>query len=158
MLEEKDQLLNVIGGQLPSHVVKWMSDRMTDSGAGQIFPELENIPSDLLDLDVLRLGEVPEEQVDVHVIVRKLGGNLLADENIRKLSDLEAPVDPIVIGEGDIGHPFLLQPLIQLPRIRIAIGKLEPAENPFCGSIAKFGVNVEIDFRGHLVAFKNSSW
>src|SRR5271166_5180681 len=152
MLEEKDQLLHMIGGQLPSHVVKRMSNRMTDSGVRQIFPELKNIPSDLLDLDVLRLGQVPEEQVDVHLIIRKPGRNLLADENIRKLGDLETSVDPVVIGEGNVCHPLLFQPLIQLPRIRIAIGKLEAAKNPFCGSITKFRVNVEVDFCGHRIA------
>src|SRR5690242_14040656 len=94
----------MIGGQLPSHVVKWVSDRMTDSGLRQICPELEYVASNLLDLDVLRLGQVPEEQVDVHMIVRKPGRHLLADENIRKLSDLEASVDPVVIREGDVGH------------------------------------------------------
>src|SRR5271166_5485523 len=97
----------MIGGQLPSHVVKRMSDGMTDSGVRQIFPELKNIPSDLLDLDVLRLGQIPEEQVDVYLIIRKPGRNLLADENIRKLSDLEASVDLVVIGEGDVGHSLL---------------------------------------------------
>jgi hypothetical protein len=57
-----------------------------------------------------------------------------------------------VIGKGDVRHPFLFQPLIQLPRIGIAIWKFEATENPFCGSIAEFRVDMEIDFGGHLVS------
>jgi hypothetical protein len=37
-----------------------MSDRMTDSGVRQVFLELVDISPDPLDLDVLRLGKVPE--------------------------------------------------------------------------------------------------
>ena len=91
------------------------------------------------------------------LIVRKLGRHLLADEGIRELCDLQASVDPVVIGEGDVGHPLFFQPLIQHPRIGIAIGKLEAAENPFRGSIAEFRMNMEIDFRGHLLAERSVS-
>src|SRR5580704_547261 len=138
MLEQKDQLLHMIRSQLPIHVVKRMGNRMLDSSERQIFLELVHVPFDLLDLGVLRLRKVPEKQMDVYVIVWELGCYLLADKGIRELCDLEASVDPVVIGEGYVTHSLFFQPPVQHPRIGIAVGKLEAAENPFRGSIAEF--------------------
>src|ERR1700693_376063 len=114
-----------------------MGDRMVDPCERQILLKLVDIPSDLLDLSVLRLGEVPEKQVDLYAIVGKLGRHLLTNESIRELCDLQATVDSVVVGEGYVAHPLFFQPAVQHPRIRIAIGKLEAAKNPFRGSIAE---------------------
>src|ERR1700681_3493977 len=114
---------------------------MLNPGQGQILLKLENVPFDLLDLSVLPLGKVPEKQVNFYVVVGELGRHFLADEGIRKLSDLQATIDPVVIGKGYITHPLFFQPSVQDPRIGVAIRKLEAAKNPFRGAIAEFRMN-----------------
>jgi hypothetical protein len=76
--------------------------------------------------------------VDFDAVAGKMSRNFLTDEGIRELCDLQTTIDPIVIGEGDVGHPFFLQPSVQNLRIGIAIGKFEAAKNPFRRSIAEF--------------------
>src|SRR6202790_1048109 len=133
-----------------------MSHRMLNPGQRQILLKLKNVPFDFLDLPVLSLGKVPEKQVNFYVVVGELGRYLLADEGIRKRSDLQAPIDPVVIGKGYIAHPLFFQPSVQGLRIGVAIRKLEAAENPFRGTIAKLRMNMEIDFRGHVISRESS--
>src|ERR1700731_2182366 len=156
MLEQKDQLLNVVRSQLLIHVVQRMGNRMLDSGEHQIFLKLVDVSSELLDLGVLRLSKVPDDQVNLNVVVvGKEGCHLFADESIRQLCDLKASVDPVVIGECNVGHPLFFQPPVKQSWIGIAIGELEAAENPFSGSIAEFRMDMEVDFCGHRVSWES---
>ena len=108
MFKQQDQLLDVIGCQLPVHVVKRMSHRVPDSGQRKVFLKLVNISSDLLDFSMLLLGEIPEKQVDFDAIVGKMGCHFFTDEGVRELCDLQTTIDPVMIGKGDVGHPFFL--------------------------------------------------
>src|SRR3984893_4984716 len=142
----------MIGAQLPIRIIQRMGNRMMNSGERQIFLKLVNIPFDPLDLDMLRLSQVPEKQVDLDAILGKVGGHFLTDKRVRIICDLQATVDPIVIGESNISHPLFLQPAVQHPWIGIAVGELKAAKNPFRGSIAELRMNMEIDFRSHFVS------
>src|ERR1700733_9100856 len=138
MLEQQDQLLHVIRSQLPVHVVQWMGNRMMNSSACQIFLKFVNVSSNFLDLGVLGFIQVPQEQVNPHAVVRKLGSHFLADKGVWMLADLQATVDPVVVREGDVSHPFLFQSAVQHLWIGVAIRKLEAAKIPFRRSFAEF--------------------
>ena len=89
--------------------------------------------------------------MNVDVVIRKLCGDLHAEKGVGKLGNLKATIDSIVVSESDKGHPLLFQPLIQLLRVGIAVGKFEAPKKPFSRAIAESGMNMEIDFRGHVV-------
>src|ERR1700730_6315188 len=86
-----------------------------------------------------------------YVVVRKLSAEFETDECSREVGNLEAAVDPVMVSEGNKCHPLLLQPMVKGSRSRIAIGKIEPAKKPFCRSVAKPRMKVEIDFRSHPI-------
>lgn len=75
-------------------------------------------------------------------IIRKTGGDLFADKSARQMCNLKTAVDRIVIGDGDEIHPTLEQLLVQLFWVRITIGKIQTAEEPFFRARAVARVNV----------------
>ena len=50
-------------------------------------------------------------------VVWKIGGDLFADKSARPINDLQAPLDGIVVGNGDEVHPSVEQFFIQLFRV-----------------------------------------
>ena len=83
------------------------------------------------------------------MIFGKLGGNFDTDEAARQIGDLQTTVDTVVVSESDKSHPLLFQSMIKAAWSRVAIGKVESAKEPLCGSVAKPGVKMEIDFSCH---------
>ncbi len=75
-------------------------------------------------------------------IIRKTRGDLFADKSARQVRNLEAAVDRIVIGDGDEIHSMLEQLLVQLFWVRITVGKIQAAEEPFFRARAVARVNV----------------
>src|ERR1700730_6182198 len=126
-----------------------MRDCMTDRVIGKIFLKLENVWSERLYVAMLCFADVPNQQMHRHLILREVRGHLYAHKRVMEISDLQATVDPIVVGQGDIGHPFLFQPSIEVLWTRVAVRKLESTKDPFSGSIAEFGMNMKIDFFSH---------
>src|ERR1700730_17116330 len=131
-----------------------MRYRVANAAPREIELQFENIFSELLDVIVLRFRQVPQQQVSVYVVIRELGGDLLTDKSVGKLRNFTATIDSVVISESDKGHPPFFKPLIQFFGVRIAVGEFESPKNPLCGAITEFRVNMEIDFRGHVVVQK----
>ena len=122
---------------------------MLDPLPGQKPLQFVDVSAVLLDFPVLRLVDVPDQEVDGDLILWKLRGDLFAEEGPGQLGDLQASIDPIVIREGDKRHPLRLQAIVDLVRIRVTVRKLEPPKNPLGGAIAEFGVNVKVNLGGH---------
>jgi hypothetical protein len=61
-------------------------------------------------------------------VMREVRGHLFADESARQVSDVEATIDGIVIGDGDVIHPAFAQLLVHILWIGIAVRKIEPSE------------------------------
>jgi hypothetical protein len=62
--------------------------------------------------------------VQLATVVRKISGDLLADEGPGQVRDLKAAIDRVVIGNGNVIHPPFAQLSIQLLWIGIAVGKI----------------------------------
>ena len=77
-------------------------------------------------------------------IVWKIGGDLFADESARPINDLQAAVDGIVVGNGDVIHSSLKQFFVQLFRIGIAVGEIETAKEPFFRARTVARMNMKI--------------
>jgi hypothetical protein len=75
-------------------------------------------------------------------VIRKIRRDLFADKSARQVRNLEAARDRIVIGDGDVIHPALEQLLMQLFWVRITVGKIKAAEEPFFRARAVTRVNM----------------
>lgn len=75
-------------------------------------------------------------------IIRKTRRDLFADKSARQVRNLEATVDRIVIGDGDEIHPAFEQLLVQLFWVRITVGKIQTAKEPFFRARAVARVNM----------------
>ena len=75
-------------------------------------------------------------------IIRKIRGDLFADKSAWQVRNLQAARDGIVIGDGDVIHPALEQLFMQLFWVRITVGKIKTAEEPFFRARAVTRVNM----------------
>src|ERR1700722_2891125 len=87
--------------------------------------------------------------MDGYMVIRKFGSDFDANECARQFGNLQAAVDPVVVGESDKSHPLFPQPMVKGARSRIAIREIEPAEKPLRRSVAKPRMEMEIDFGSH---------
>ena len=58
----------MVRGQTAILVIERVRDRMTDAVLTEILPEFKNISAELLDFDVLRFGDVPNQQMDGYML------------------------------------------------------------------------------------------
>ena len=77
-------------------------------------------------------------------VVGKIRGDLFADKRARPINDLQAALDAIVVGNGDVVHSSLEQLSIQLFRVGIAVGEIETAKEPFFRARTVARMNMKI--------------
>lgn len=77
-------------------------------------------------------------------IVWKISGDLFADKSARPINDLQAALDSIVVGNGDVIHSSFEQFFVELFRIGIAVGEIETAKEPFFRARAVARMNMKI--------------
>ena len=126
--------------------VERMGDRVRDFAALQIPLQRKNIVPDDNDIVVLLFGDAPDQEVDLAGVLREIRRDLLADECVGQISDRQTTVDRVVVGDGDKIHPAFHQLSMELARVGIGVGKIEPAEQPFFRAGAESGVNVKVTF------------
>ena len=131
MFEEQNEPFEMRGLEFAVDAVERMRHRMGDFAALQISLQGKNIVPDNDDIVVLLFSDAPDQDVDLAGVLWKISGDLLADKRVRQISDLETTVDRVVVGDGDKIHPAFDQLSIQLTRIGIGIGKIEPPKKPF---------------------------
>jgi hypothetical protein len=77
-------------------------------------------------------------------IVWKIGGDLFADKSARPINNLQAALDRIVVGNGDVVHSSLEQFFVQFFRIGIAVWEIETAKKPFFRARTVARMNMKI--------------
>ena len=146
-LEEQQQFLEVGDAKFFVHLVKRMCNGMGDVVLRQVFLQVVDILAQALDFAVLRLVDSPHEQMHLAAVLGEIGRHLLADECARLVRDFEATLDAVVVGDGDEIHPARAKQVVEFPGLGIAVGKIEPARDPFRGAVAEAGMDVEVNFR-----------
>src|SRR6266480_3574447 len=146
MFEEQNQALEMRGLQFAVDAVERMRDRVDNFSALQIALQRKNIVPDNNDVGVLLFRNSPDQDVNLARILRKISGDLLADERVGQIADRQTTVDRVVIGDGDKVHPALDQLPMKLARVGIGVGKIKPAEKPFFRARAEARVNVKVTF------------
>jgi hypothetical protein len=146
MFEEQNQTLEMRGLEFAIHAVKRMGDGVGDSSALQITLQRKNIVADERDVGVLLFGNAPGEKVNLAGVLRKISRDLFADESVRQITNLQAAIDRVVIGDCHKIHSAFDELAMQLARIGIRIGKIKSPKEPFLGTRAEAGVNMKITF------------
>src|SRR5215472_9132815 len=131
MFKEQDEPFEMRRFQFSVYAVERMRDRVRDFSALQIALQGKDVVSNQDNVLVLLLRDSPDQNVNLAGILRKISGDLFADKGVWQITDLETTLDRIVITDGDEIHPALEQLAMQLAWIRIAVRKIQPAEQPF---------------------------
>jgi hypothetical protein len=71
------------------------------------------------------------------LVLRKLCGDLTANERVRLVGYLQATIDAVMVGECNQRHPLFPHTPVQASRIGIAIGKFETSKQPLDRAIAE---------------------
>jgi hypothetical protein len=79
--------------------------------------QIKNIGADVLDLPVLVFVDIQSQDMDFAAGLRKIGGNLFADEGIGQVRNFQGAGNRIMIRDGHMGHAALFSPLIDLQRL-----------------------------------------
>src|SRR4029077_16644632 len=98
----------------------------------------------------------PYQNVQLAAVVRKISGDLLADEGPRQARNFQAAIDRIVIGYGNVIPSPFAQLFIQLLWIGIAVWKIESAKKPFFRARTMARVDMQIAL-AHLTFLVSTS-
>src|SRR5207253_11043257 len=87
--EQQQQLLERVGIELPARAQQRMSETVRDSLARQVLGQAIDVTAALLDVLVLRGGDVPRKYVHDAAVLGKQRGDLLGKKEIRAFYELE---------------------------------------------------------------------
>ena len=132
--------------ELAVDAVEGVSHGMGDVCALEIFLKGKDVVANDDDVVVLFFGNAPGENMNLAGILRKISGDLLANESVGEVANFQTTVDGVVVGDRDEIHFALEQLSMQLARVGIRIRKIKPPEEPFFRTRAETGVNVKITF------------
>ena len=87
MTEQKDEFLKMEGREFAVHTMEWVCHGVGYIFCEEVFAEVENVFSCLLDCVVLGLCDAPSENVDAAFIVGEVGAHFLAEDDARQVRD-----------------------------------------------------------------------
>ena len=97
-----------------------------------------------LDFLVLRLVEIPDEEMDF-AAVGEIGGHFLAEKNVGVMGDGLAAVEPVVVGDGLEGHPGGVELAVKRLRLAVTLRHAEPAQDPLARPVREAGMELKIN-------------
>src|SRR5262249_4355246 len=114
MFEEQDQPLQVRRFEFPVDAVERVRNRVGDSSALQISLQRKNVVTNKDDVCVLLFSNPPDQDVDLAWVLRKISGDLFANEGFREVLNFQTTIDCVVIRDRDEIHSVLEQLPMQL--------------------------------------------
>ncbi len=142
--EEQHEPLEVLDGEQLVDVDQRMRDAVRQLLLAQIGGELVDVRAQVLDFLVLRLVQVPDEQMDF-AAVGKVGGHFLAEKNVGVMRDRLAAVEPVVVGDRLEGHARRVELAVERLRLAVTLRHAEPAQDPLARAVREAGVELEIN-------------
>ena len=142
--EKKHEALEVLDGEKVVDVDQRMRNAVGQFLLAQIAGELIDVRPQLLDFLVLRLVEIPDEEMDF-AAVGKVGGDFLAQENVGVMRNRLAAIDPVVVGDGLERHPGVVKFFVKRLRLAVTLRHAEAPQDPFAGPVGEAGVKLEIN-------------
>ena len=99
--------------QFSVHAVERMRNCVRDLRGLQVALQVEDVIADTFYIAMLLLGDSPDKNVQFASVVWEIRCDLFADKGARQVCNLQAAVDRIVVGKGDISHVALEQLAMQ---------------------------------------------
>ena len=146
--EEQDQLLEMRLGERSMGAVERVGDRMGESRLREKPLEFVHVLPERLDLAVLFLGDPPHQHMHRAPVLREKRGYLLADKHPREIRNLQAALNPVMVGESHPIHSAPFQLGVEIPRRGVTVGDSRLSQQPFRSAVTVQGMQVEIGFHG----------
>ncbi len=93
---------------------------------------------------MLHFVQVPDEQVNL-AAVGEIGGDLLAEKDIRVVGDGATTVDPVVIGDGLERHARGVELAVKHLRLAVTLRDAQAAQDPLARAVREAGMKLEIN-------------
>ncbi len=107
-----------------------MRQHVKDILTFQVFDQFVEVAPEPLDFTVLICGYPQCQHMQLDVFVGEIGGHFFADEKIIVMRQRQGAFDGVVVGEGNVGHPPFLGPLIGGFRVGVALPDPGLPQNP----------------------------
>ena len=144
MTEKQDEPFPMLGRKTFVPRPERMRHGMRDVLKFEVTREFVDVAPHALDFRVLLLGDTPNEKMHFDIILGKKSGDFLADECARLTRDFQAPLDRVVVGEGDKIKSLVPERPVDFFRLRATRRKIYLAEQPVRGSRTVTGMQMEI--------------
>src|SRR5467141_1597316 len=131
MLKEKNELLEMACLKFPVHAVEGMRDCVGNLPRLQVALQLKDVIAHSFDVAMLLFRDSPNKDVHLARVMGEMRRDLFADKGTRQVRNLQATLDCIVVSDGGVIHSALEQLPVQRLWVRIAVGKIKAAEEPF---------------------------
>jgi hypothetical protein len=102
--EKQQHFFKMIDGKLSVHGIQRMSDDVKYGVLREVTGQIVDAATDVLNFPMLGFGYIQSQDVKLAAVLRKIGGDLLADKRIRQVQNLKGAVDSIVIGDRHMRH------------------------------------------------------
>src|SRR6266403_5840702 len=142
MLKEKNELLEMARLKFSVHAVEGMRYCVGNLSRLQVALQLKDIVAHTFDVAVLLFRDSPNKDVHLARFMGEIRRDLFAEKGARQVRNLQATIDCIVVSDGDVIHSALEQLPVQRLWVRIAVGKIKAAEEPFFRSRTVARVNM----------------
>jgi hypothetical protein len=103
--EQEHHPLDVRDGEGGAHAIERVGKSMNEATGAEEADELVDGRPPLLEVAVVLLGQVPDEDVERHVVFGEAGRHLDRQERAVQMSDAERPFERVVVGDRHEGHP-----------------------------------------------------
>ncbi len=128
---------------------EWVGDGVGDVLALEEGLEFVEVAAALEQRVVLPLGDAPDEQFHGNVVLWKMSGDLLGEKDSGQSGQWEEALEGVVVGEREESEAAMLEGVVEGARIGVAFGDAKFAQEPFFGSLAEFGMDMQIN-AGHV--------
>ncbi len=145
-LKQQQQLFEMDFREPAVYGKEGMGQRMANFRLIQIRDQFKDILATLLNVQVLGLGDVISQNMHFAAILGKTGGDFLADEGIRKVGDLQAALQGVVVRDGDQAHPLIPQRVVNVPWFGVAFRTADLPQYPLRWMPGVLGVHMQICF------------
>ena len=144
MTEKQNQPFPVIHRKAFVDRPERMRHGVRDALLLEVARQLVDIAPQPLDLRVLRLGETPSENMDLHIVLGEKRRDFLAEKCSGLAGDLQTSVDRVVVGERDEVEALFFQRPVKRLRRGATGRKIHFAQQPVRGPRAVTRVEMKI--------------
>ena len=151
IFKQEQGLLDMVQGETVVDREQGVGQDVEDGLFAEIGDEVKDIVPQTADIFVLGLSHMVGQDVELAAVLRKIGGDLFADEGVVQMGDFQAAGQGIVVGDGHQIHAPLPGNVVKTLGLGKAFRAIDFLQDPLGRALGKLGVHVQIALhrRGH---------